>query len=300
MARYETICEDLQRVLDRNRLIERVGSILADPQIEDDVRNGGYITDVPVVRDDWGEQDLKAMIEREGIVYGGYHRLKVAAVTDEIAEMIARAAGFDVHSDGFFAVRHLVRAWRRQAYTSYLPENGGQPGKATENGFLVGFDLEYRVRRLRFVLDKIDQIHPLGEDVTNILRALKLTDASIQSLSDPETREYAAFRADLKNLRTELNGCSRACVWPRKSCNCAGRVTPSLGPSKRWSKPHTSTTETSAGSSMSPPRDCATGMPRHFWKRTPRCGGRSSSSHPGCVATLASVRSMLPTTVRER
>ena len=154
LARYETIREDLQRVLHRNRLIERVESIGSDFQMEEDLRNGGYERK-PTRDQSFRRSDLKGMIQKEGIAYGGYHRLKLAKLTDEIAAAITFAVGFDAASDEFLAIRHLVRAWREQNYTAYLSRNGGDPGKATQNEFLLQYDLGYRIRRLDFVLKRI-------------------------------------------------------------------------------------------------------------------------------------------------
>src|SRR5215217_2263034 len=131
LPRYEPIREDLQRLLHRNRLVERMESI--NSNVEEDVRHG-KLRKKPVRDERFGEQDLKKMIAVEGVAYGGYHRLKVEAVSDDIVGMISSSAEFDVDSDEFFAVRYLVRAWRKSNYTAYLEEDRA---KMTENEFLV-------------------------------------------------------------------------------------------------------------------------------------------------------------------
>jgi hypothetical protein len=95
------------------------------------------------------------MIAQWGVGYGGYHRLRVAAVGDEIAQMLTRAGGFEAESDQFLAVRHLVRAWRERAFTLYRdPQNPEWP---TENAFLLRYDISYRIRRLLFLRRVIEQ-----------------------------------------------------------------------------------------------------------------------------------------------
>ena len=150
LARYETIREDLQEVLKRNRLIERVRHVIRDNQrdVSHDTRSRpqhgkGF---------SYYEADLTEMIQRWGVAYGGYHRLKVAALTDFIARLITQLADFEADSDEYLAVRRLVELWREAHYSTYR-----EAGKKTENAFLVEFDLLYRIRRIRFVIDRIDE-----------------------------------------------------------------------------------------------------------------------------------------------
>lgn len=150
LARYETIREDLQAVLKRNRLIERVQHVIRDN--EEDVRHDKRSEQKREERFSYYEAGLAEMIERWGVAYGGYHRLKVAALTDFLARLITSLSGFEAASDEFLAVRQLVRRWREANYSAYLHE-----GKKTQNAFLVEYDLLYRLRRLRLVLAKIDE-----------------------------------------------------------------------------------------------------------------------------------------------
>jgi patatin-related protein len=202
LARYETIREDLQRVRGRNRLIERVESIVSER--ERDVRNRRRLD--PVRSEDFGSGDLKDMIEAEGVAYGGYHRLKVGALTDEIARLITRAAGFDLQSDEFQAIRYLVREWRELHYEAYrghqespAETEQGPVGKKTQNEFLVRYDLAYRIRRLDFVLNRIDRLYGLGSEAARILKDLGVK-------RTPKTdSERLRFRTELSRLRTDLD-----------------------------------------------------------------------------------------------
>src|SRR5690606_3185792 len=97
---------------------------------------------------------LIEMIRTRGVAYGGYHRLKVEAVTDAITSLITRAAGFDEGSDQFLAIRYLVRVWRDRRYAEDPPEPAaGQPrARLSQNRFLLEYDVDYRLRRLDAVI----------------------------------------------------------------------------------------------------------------------------------------------------
>lgn len=133
LPREETIREDLQRVLERNRLIERVREITSG--VEADVAAWTAARPVFAVRagaEEYGRRTLADEIHDRGPGYAGYHRLKVRAVTDDLAAMLGVAP-------------ERVHAWRRSVYSEQDPEN-------SEARFLLEFDLGYRVRRLRFLL----------------------------------------------------------------------------------------------------------------------------------------------------
>ena len=203
LARYETIRDDLDRVRSRNRLVERVGRILGG--MEEDVRVGQE--DNPTIRDDFDTLDLRKMIRQYGIAYGGYHRLKVAGLTDELAGLLTRISQFDDRSDEFYAIRYLVRAWREMRFVPYLPPAAGSTSRGSndapvqaesENAFLARYDLPYRLRRLEFVVSKIDQLSCIDQTTRELFKQRNGEDMP-QSEGD-----RAAFRAELARLRGEL------------------------------------------------------------------------------------------------
>ncbi len=159
LPRYETIREDLQRILDRNRTIDRLHGVTDDVirVIEEANRLGKIETFIPISGAVWAKQDLSDSLKRYGPAYGGYHSLKVSATTDDIAELVTRVAGFAEHSDEFLGIRLLVRSWRVQIFTRLA-----RGDLRTENAFLIDFDVSYRLRRLRFVLQKLNRM--LGSD----------------------------------------------------------------------------------------------------------------------------------------
>jgi patatin-related protein len=204
LARYETIREDLERVLARNRLISRVESIVSER--ERDVRHRARSK--PLRSEAFASWDLEDMIKAEGVSYGGYHRLKLGALTDEITALIARIAGFDAHSDEPLAIRYFVREWRQRHYKAYL-DGSGQPTsvgteedaekEATENAFLLRYDLAYRIRRLTFVLNRIDHLYGLGTKAVNTLEQLDVSPVP------SEVAQRQEFQAELRDLRDNLD-----------------------------------------------------------------------------------------------
>ncbi|MBI1927771.1 patatin-like protein [Candidatus Poribacteria bacterium] len=213
LPRYETIREDLQRILDRNRRIGRVETLLMG--MEEDVAAFDYGYYPSKEGEDYAALYLDDMIKLDvmGISYGGYHRLKVSTVTDEIAQMITRAAGFDEQSDEFLAIRYLIGAWRDNHFVRYekdsnkLDKDGNKP--ASENKFLSQYDLSYRLRRLNFVLLKIDQLDSLDFKKTEEIlkhKAFLIETLGLVGILGRENlpEDRADFRNELTRLRKKL------------------------------------------------------------------------------------------------
>ncbi|HEY5837563.1 MAG TPA: patatin-like protein, partial [Pyrinomonadaceae bacterium] len=202
LPRYETIREDIQAVLDRNRLIERVNRLtqvierdietyenrveqfsskmegVTDPTERAELRKKEELnllsTTVKAVLKDpdkqeefakqmrknrpevppelWDAMQLSDMVGLYGLHYLPYRRLRMSALTDEIATLTARMVDVDERSAMFQAVRALVQTWRDETYSDDEPKEG------TSNRFLNRFDLSYRLRRLNFLVAKVDEL----------------------------------------------------------------------------------------------------------------------------------------------
>ncbi len=213
LAIYETIQEDLRRVIDRNRLIERVNRILKGTTDDFLKKEGGPETAVH-----WYGSYLKDMIAREGIHYGGYLRLRVAQLTDDLTEIITRHAGFDVQSDFFLAVRYIVRAWRDARYEYDRADDAKASGKKSFNRFLYDHDLGFMIRRLGYTISVIDTVLSLAEIWRQAAYREKLPDAEkgrliqeygelffavVEPLKTPE--EIDNFVGRLRDIRRELS-----------------------------------------------------------------------------------------------
>jgi len=161
IPQYETIREDLQAVLVRNRRIERIERVvrlgelsvkLFDPfliQVKDQQT-------VP----DWSSLKLSDMVRYYGTAFLPYQRLRVYALTDSIADRLCDGLQIGGDSDKQYALRAMVRVWRERNF-----HDEGHDDKPTINAFLDQFDLDYRLRRLAFTLRRIDKLTRLFHKV---------------------------------------------------------------------------------------------------------------------------------------
>jgi patatin-related protein len=233
----QTIREDLQRVADRNRLIDRMNGVLAD--IPHEVRSHSRIVVATIkarlaavpadgtgdaerarltrllrlaspsgpnasrdASDAFVSSDIDDMVTIYGLGYGGYHRIKVASVTDDLASLVAQLLSMPEGSDDWLAVRMLVGTWRDLTYAPYSAANqtvaeaaraehmrtlvpaeatalGERLSKrASENAFLVHFDPRFGLRRLDFLLNKIDDLFCMDERAALLLRSFGVVDPS--------------------------------------------------------------------------------------------------------------------------
>ena len=178
---YETIRQDLQRVLQRNRTFQRLNRIVQSTN-EDLDKTGRKHDRYKFRSDKWRLMDMSMMVKYCGVYFLPYRRLRIASVTDDLALLVARIKNVDQSSDFFVAVRGLLRAWRNDHYVENYNEQDAelvnrilesesdtssataQPVQETFNAFLDDFDFAYRFRRLTFVLNKIDELVRIAED----------------------------------------------------------------------------------------------------------------------------------------
>jgi len=208
---YETIREDLQRVLQRNLLIDRVQRITSGVEkdinellpaqfahrltaFKKTVEEAGQIP--PLVEDKkpiWEQRNLTAMVEEKGRSFLSYRKLRISAVTNEIARLMARLLNFDADSDLLLSVRCLVRAWRESIYHEHKAP--------TLNQFLTDFDLGHRIRRLNFIRERIDRLYnfdwTVQQELTQFGSKYDELYKQIQPLSDSELRSFREVNADM-------------------------------------------------------------------------------------------------------
>lgn len=159
---YETIREDLQRVMDRNELIKRVNRITT--AIERDLDNQTKWSRPVLETGEWATLDLAGLVSKFGVYYLPYRRLRISSTTDHLAKLVARFLDLNPESAQFTAVRHLIHAWREQTYPDYHPAEETKEEHAatpTASQFLIDFDFQYWLRRVNFIRGKIDQLYGL-------------------------------------------------------------------------------------------------------------------------------------------
>lgn len=168
IPKYETIREDLEAVLARNRRIDEVEGLVhrTEAEIEKETRaNRLPFADVELVNGKvprWRTLSMRTMVRYFGRAVLPYRQLRTHATTNRLATQLAQAWGIDTGDDRFHAVAALVTEWREKAYAELslsedLPE-GTLDTRAPFNEFLFCFDFDYRVRRLAFLMRRIDRM----------------------------------------------------------------------------------------------------------------------------------------------
>ncbi|MEP7362332.1 MAG: patatin-like protein, partial [Acidobacteriota bacterium] len=173
LPRYETIRQDLERALDRNREIDRLQNLLYK------IEEAAHIVDTTPLAaaasaatseapaaaptldaGAWERLDTIDLARKYGRSYIAYHRIKVATVTGDLTDLLCDY--FHVNADSMYGhkLRFLVEAWRDLAYGPTAAAEG-RPAKQDQlNGFLLDFDIRYRLRRLHHLFRKIDASSP--------------------------------------------------------------------------------------------------------------------------------------------
>jgi patatin-related protein len=196
LPRQETIREDLDRLYERNEMLERVANFAKN--VDQDLECLGKAEQKHArTRGQFIDADLCEMIRLYGVSYGAYHRLRVDETTRMIADLLARAAGHDPSSDAVVAIRELVAAWRSAHYVA-IKKADGEP---TENLFLSDFDFPYRLRRLFFLERQISALWHLGESGGEGDRARDLFDAG---MADSESKIELTSDEQLDEFRDGL------------------------------------------------------------------------------------------------
>lgn len=196
LPRYETIREDIERINQHNRLQTRLEALRKRVEEDRALRPEPPFA-APLSGEEYIEQDLAGMIASYGQGYAPYHHRKVFAVTDWIARVATRVLGHNEDSDEFRAIRYLIRAWREAHYAPYRTSE-----KATENKFLLAYDLDYRLRRLDRLRTAIDEDLWKPNAAAPALRACRArVQEQLSSLlkfqRSLESRTQSPLRADL-------------------------------------------------------------------------------------------------------
>src|SRR5262249_23455588 len=145
-----------------------------------------------------------------GQAYGAYHRSKISAVTDFIANVIVCAGGLDEESDDSLAVRYLVKAWRNENFPDIVGEETN--GKPTSSEFLLRYDFDYRIRRIGLLKRYADVFS--REYAQRVLQS---------NDDDPDSRRHLA---SLKTLKRGLNTIRRGLLRNQEVLTTAGAGNP--------------------------------------------------------------------------
>jgi patatin-related protein len=155
LPRYEAIRGDIELLQSRNRTIAHTRELINRVGV-----TGGCAGKAPPV--DFEAMYLDAMVAHYGEAYRPYHHLRVMDTTTQVARVLAQLAGFQPKSDECVAIEQIVRVWRSRKYR-WDPADPSGKSYRSENEFLMGFDAEYRLRRINHLRIEIDRM--LGESM---------------------------------------------------------------------------------------------------------------------------------------
>jgi patatin-related protein len=103
-----------------------------------------------------------------GFAYEAYVRLKLAAVRSFVARLITDIRGVDPRSPFARAIAEIVDAWAACADVMYAPtdERAAQSADSARNpagwiGFLAALDVDYRRRRLHFLIEGQNRLYQM-------------------------------------------------------------------------------------------------------------------------------------------
>lgn len=170
----EPITEELTRIARFNERARRLGGIIesARPHISRLVTEVTEIgDDGPVTHDrikGWREQANIKAARDAGFAYEAYVRMKLASVRDFISQMIMSIRGVRPDSPFARAIAESIDAWAAQSGVTYVPTDSqslqaeaAAPAAASAKwvAFLLTFDVDYRKRRLRFLIEGQNRLY---------------------------------------------------------------------------------------------------------------------------------------------
>ncbi|MBI5260218.1 MAG: patatin-like protein [Bradyrhizobium sp.] len=178
LPRVDPIADELGSIADFNDRIRRMREIVenARPNISASVnRIIGALPDRPIGSDvirSWREQINTQLVSDAGFAYQGYIRLKLSSVRVFIASLIAGIRGAPAQSQFGRTIAEIVDVWAIEAGAVYSAngatadhwETAGTPiGLPRWAKFLLDFDVDYRKRRLHFLIEGINRLYQLAD-----------------------------------------------------------------------------------------------------------------------------------------
>lgn len=165
----EPVRDELERLEELNRRIRILRRVveLARPQIADLVHaivgpQLDHAPDVDVIAE-WRARANAQAAASSGFAFESYFRLKILTVLGRLERLLcdlAERAGVAVDGD---VVRQRLRAWGEHRLAA-VALDGASGVRDAEIEFLRAFDVDYRVRRLRFVIRRLNELYRLVAD----------------------------------------------------------------------------------------------------------------------------------------
>ncbi|MBL8062529.1 MAG: patatin-like protein [Anaerolineales bacterium] len=208
IPRYEPIREDLEKVIERNRLIQRVNEVISHidfvPRLKKGVKN--WQKD-PIL---WANKYFdKELLDWFGISYATYHQLRVASVVENLQSAILRAFNWEEVGTGAEDFHSLIEGWRREYYS--IDPNMAET-HWSENDILFRLDTTWRMRRLVFLQNIINKLlkaaYPHGENIKEREKAVSEANQIliVSGIKDDiDSLDAEALRRELTSIKRELN-----------------------------------------------------------------------------------------------
>src|SRR5262249_25745209 len=116
----------------------------------------------------WREQANAHVAQDAGFAYQGYVRLKLASVRRFIARLIAEMRDAPARSPLARLIAEIVDAWAAHAGLVYSERESTAVGPAAAPipdwaSFLLAFDVDYRKRRLNFLIEGQNRLYQMIE-----------------------------------------------------------------------------------------------------------------------------------------
>jgi patatin-related protein len=205
LPRQQTIREDFRVIAERNQNIQQINELLRNltpVTLEVLGQNREYWASAGPK---WATQYLDYSIQYFGPSYAFYHQLRVSNTVKDYRDTLIRNLGLEENSAAAQRLSQAVeKDWPAQFYTRF------KDGKRKpENDLLFRLDLEYRLRRIQFVQQMINQLLVganailEGKPPLNPIDELLTISSTRPDLKDEE--QSRAFQAELARMKGPLN-----------------------------------------------------------------------------------------------
>lgn len=174
IPRNEPVTDELAWVFDFNERMRRLRKIIEEARphvsrlVTDAVTSFDKAASIDEVRA-WREQINDKAAREAGFAYEGYVRLKLASVRDFLARLLMTLCAVPARSPRARAIAEVIDQWAiRQGYSlgdnpaARADMSAGEPAPRWV-GFLLAFDVEYRKRRLHFLIEAQNRLYSLLE-----------------------------------------------------------------------------------------------------------------------------------------
>ena len=175
----QPVIDELNWVLEFNEQVRRLAAIIesARPHVSELV--AGVITgtfDRPISAPElraWREQVNSHVARGAGFAYEAYVRLKLASVRAFVAQLIVKLRGVPMQSPLSRVVAEIVDVWAERKRIVYVRTESAALQTEAPTGaqlpdwvkFLLTFDVQYRERRLHFLIEGQNRLYQLlGQD----------------------------------------------------------------------------------------------------------------------------------------